>query len=500
MESKVSRRLQQATAQEVCDHIYLPRLEREFASGFACLSDINQAHLLMLHKADLVPGDTAARLAEALLRMEEEGPGAVALDPQREDAYFNYEAHLMALAGADTGGRLHVARSRNDILATSDRMRARDAGLRVLEGLNAVREVAIARASEHAGVVMPGYTHLQSAQPITYGHYLAALADALARDARRIEVAMEGFDACPLGAGAIAGTAFPIQRQETARLLGFSGCVGNSLDAVASRDFAWELMSSMAIAAVTWGRIAQDFYVWATPEFGLIEFPDSVAGTSSIMPQKKNPVVVEYLKGKTGHLIGLLNAAMATVKGTHFTHSGDGNRESMRSLWESAEECARCLALFRLLVDSARPLQEAMLRKARADFSTATDLADALVREAGLSFRQAHHVVGAVVREALDAGLSADAITADMVNAAATAQTGRTIELGSAAVQRCLDPVASVTGRCVEGGPAPSLVRQRAAGQLQALRQSTARAAARRDTLARARAALKAEIAALAAR
>jgi argininosuccinate lyase len=499
MQSKVSRRLQQPTAQEVCEHIYLPRLQREFASGFTYLTDINAAHLLMLHKADLVPTQVAALLAKALVQMQQEGPATVTLDPQREDAYFNYEAHLMHVAGADIGGRLHVARSRNDILATHDRLRARDMGLNVLDALNAARESAVARAAQYAAVVMPGYTHLQSAQPISYGHYLSAVAQALARDATRIEQALASLDASPMGAGALAGTAFPIQRAETARLLGFKGCVENSLDAVASRDFAWELMSAMTIASLTWGRIAQDFYVWSTPEFGLIEFPDSVAGTSSIMPQKKNPVVVEYLKGKTSHLIGLLTAAMSAVKGTHFTHSGDGNRESMRSFWESADECARCLALFKLVIDSATPVEKTMLRKAKSDFSTATDLADALVREFNLSFREAHHVVGAVVRKALDANLAADAITAEMVNSAATEQTGRPIHLSDASVRLCLDPASSVASRSTFGGPAPALVAERTCEQREALEKSKVRAADTRLFVAASRAVLQRELAALAA-
>lgn len=498
MESKVSRRLQQATAQEVCDHIYLPRLNREFSSGFDYLSDINQAHLLMLARANLMPRASAIGLAQALQQMERDGPAAVPLDPQREDAYFNYEAQLMRLAGADAGGRLHVARSRNDILATHDRLRARDAGMDVLDALNNVREVAISRAQQYADVVMPGYTHLQSAQPITYGHYLIAAADAIARDAARIEQALAHIDACPLGAGALAGTTFPIRREDTARLLGFGHCVANSLDAVASRDFAWELMSAMTIASLTWGRIAQDFYVWATPEFGLIHFPDRVAGTSSIMPQKKNPVVVEYLKGKTSHLIALFTASMTAVKGTHFTHSGDGNRESMRSFWESADECIRCLALFRLVLDAAEPVEHTMLRKARTDFSTATDLADALVRESGLSFREAHHVVGAVVRQALDADMAADEITPAMVNAAASRQTGRDIRLDAASVRRCLDPLASVQARSAHGGPAPLLSTQRIAELRGALETARTQAAARRASVAAARATLKQELAALA--
>lgn len=497
--SPVSRRLREATAPEVCELVYRPRLMRDFGSGFRYLTDINQAHLLMLHGAGLVPPEHAGRIARALEQMEREGPDAVPLDPAREDAYFNYEARLMALAGADAGGRLHVARSRNDILATHDRLRARDITLALLDALAALRGAALKQAARHADTVMPGYTHLQSAQPITYGYYLVAVADAVGRDAARLWHALDTLDACPLGAGALAGTAFPIRRDDTAQRLGFAAPVQNGLDAVASRDFAWELMSAMTIAAVTWSRIAQDYFVWATPEFGLIDFPDSVAGTSSIMPQKKNPVVLEYLKGKGAHLTGLLTAALATVKGTNFSHTGDGNRESMRAFWECAEECLRSAQLVTLVIDSAIPLCEAMLARARRDFSSATDLADALVREADMSFREAHHVVGAVVRQALDAGLPADRITSEMVDAAALAQTGRAANLGESLVRRCLDPEAGVQARVVQGGPAPSQVRPRIEALLAELEAARADIAARRQALARARDTLKRDCAALAA-
>lgn len=499
MKSKVSRRLKETTAPEVCEHIYLPRLNREFAAGFRYLSDINQAHLVMLHGAGLLAGRGAGALAAAMLRIEQEGPASVPLDADREDAYFNYEAHLMHVAGADLGGRLHVARSRNDILATSDRMRVRDVALDLVEALCAAREAALEQAQSHADVVMPGYTHLQPAQPITYGYYLAGVAEALERDARRIAQAQPAFDLCPLGAGALAGTAFPIRREESARLLGFSGIVPHALDAVASRDYALELMSAMSIAAVTWSRVAQDYFVWCTHEFGMVDFPDSVAGTSSIMPQKKNPVVLEHLKGKAGHLIGLLTAALSTVKGVNFTHTGDGNRESMRSLWECGDECLRSLKLLTLVLRTARPVEATMLRRTREDFSTATDLADALVRQADLSFREAHHVVGAVVRDALDRGLAADAITPAMVEAAAAEQAGKVIRLSEDAVRACLDPQVSVAARTVPGGPAPDQVRRRVAQAMERLRADRDNSRARRRQLGEARAALKNAVAALAA-
>lgn len=425
MTSKVSRRLTESTAIEVTENIYAPRLAKDFPAVFDSLNDVNQAHLLMLLRVGLIPREPAAQLARALQQIESEGVNAVPLDPSIEDAYFNYEAHLMNVAGAHIGGYLHMARSRNDILATMDRMRARTLATALVDHLCAVRDSALEGALRHSETVMPGYTHLQPAQPITYGFYLVAIAEALTRDVERVRQVERLIDLCPLGAGALAGTSFPIDRDETARLLGFGGLVGNALDAVASRDFALELLSAMTISAVGWSRFAQDYFVRCTAEFNLIDFPDRVAGTSSIMPQKKNPVVLEYLKGKAGHLIGLLTASLATIKGVNFSHTGDASREGMRSFWEAGEESLRCLRLLDLVVRSASPNTGAMAARVRRDFSSATDLADLLVRRCDLSFRESHHVVGAVVRAALDRNLGADQVGIKMLNQVAQDQLGK---------------------------------------------------------------------------
>jgi argininosuccinate lyase len=466
--SKVSRRLAEGTAPEVTQDIYAPRLAKDFPAVFDALNDVNQAHLLMLLRCGLLPHEPAAQLARALRQIETDGVDAVPLDPSIEDAYFNYEAHLMRVAGAHVGGHLHMARSRNDILATMDRMRARELALSLVEHLCTARDTALEGAERHREMVMPGYTHLQPAQPITYGFYLAAIAEALTRDIERMRQAERLIDLCPLGAGALAGTSFPIDRRETARLLGFGGLVGNALDAVASRDFALELMSAMTICAVGWSRFAQDYFVWCTSEFGLVDFPDRVAGTSSIMPQKKNPVVLEYLKGKGGHLIGLLTASLSTIKGVNFSHTGDGSREGMRSFWEAGDECLRCLRLLDLVLRSAKPNAEAMAARVQRDFSTATDLADLLVRRCGLSFRESHHVVGAVVRAAMDRGLGADEVGLDLLDEAALSQLGRSLDLDEDALRRSLDARASVRSRLVPGGPAPDRVEERVA-ELQAI-------------------------------
>ncbi len=499
MESKVSRRLTEPVAKEVCEHIYAPRLARDFQAVFAAMTDLNQAHVLMLARCGLVSPAAARALASGLLRMEAEGPGAVPLDPEREDSYFNYEAQLIRLIGQDAGGRMHIARSRNDLTSALDRMRARDLLLDAGQALLSVEEHALDGAYRFRDVVMPGYTHLQPAQPVTYGFYLAGVAQALARDFGRLSDAWARTNLSPLGAGALAGTAFAIDRDQLASHLGFDGLVENTLDAVATRDFGLEILAGLSQVAIGWSRVAQDYHVLVSHEFQTIEFPDRVTGTSSIMPQKKNPVVLEHLKGKAGQMLGLYVAAASAVKGTHFTNTIDGNRETMRGVWEAGEETLRCLSLFDLVIATARPNAALMRRRVTEDFASATDLADLMVREAGLSFREAHHVVGAVVRAAMDAGLSADGITPEMVDEAAQAQIGRPLGLSGEAVRGSLDPAASVAARTLPGGPAPEAV-ARAVEAAQA-RLETRRAAlvARRTQLQAARDALKRAVRELAA-
>ncbi|AXA54259.1 argininosuccinate lyase [Pseudomonas thivervalensis] len=461
--SKVSRRLKEATAPEVNEYIYRPRLQG-FAEGFDLLGNINKAHIVMLAEQGLIRDEHAAVLARGVLKMEEAGPGEVTLDPSREDAYFNYEAHLIGQIGTDIGGRLHTGRSRNDILATLDRLRCREVLMDLIDALLEVRQTAVNNAEVFADVVMPGYTHLQPAQPITYGYYLSAVEQALARDCKRLTQTLESMNQSPLGAAAFAGTPFNIDRGRTAELLGFDGYLDNALDAVGSRDFMLESLSHLSLLAVFWSRVAQDYFVWSTHEFSLIDFPDSVAATSSIMPQKKNPTVLEYLKGRSGHIVGLLMGASISIKGSNFSHTGDGNREGTRGFWEAAEESLRCLKLLDLVLRTATPNIELAVRRAGEDFSTATGLADLIVQEADLSFREAHHVVGGVVRKAMDAGLLAHQIDTVMIDACALEQLGYPLNLPARKVRDCLDPTANVQARISAGGPSmaslkPSLLR-----------------------------------------
>lgn len=456
-ESKVSSRLGEAIAPEIIANIFAPRLAG-FTEIFRPLTDINKAHVVMLAEQGILSTERAQILARGIIDMEEAGPGAVELDPNREDPYFNYEAHLMNKIGADVGGRMHMGRSRNDITSTLDRLRGRTVLLDLIEALTRLRTTALDQAWRYANAVMPGYTHLQPAQPITYGFYLAGVEQALARDTQRLADTLKQMNMCPLGAAAFAGTPFDIDRERTADLLGFDGTIENTLDAVASRDFMLEIAAHMSLIAVFWSRVAQDFYVWATHEFGLIDFPDSVATTSSIMPQKKNHVVLEYLKGRAGHVLGGFVSAATGVKGTNFSHSGESSRVAVGGIWETAKDVLRCLDLLDLVLRTARPVEDRAARQAAEDFSTATALADTLVRDHDLSFRAAHHVVGGVVRNALERGLPADRIDVEMVETVAREQLGRSLGISEESLRECLDPARNVAARRSAGGPSPEVV------------------------------------------
>jgi argininosuccinate lyase len=395
----------------------------------------------------------------------------------------------MSIAGADTGGRMHIARSRNDLGATLDRLHCRNAALELIDCLHALIAVMLERAEQFADVVMPGYTHMQPAQPSTYGFYLLGLAEAFMRDCDRLDGVWPRINRNPLGAAAMTGTSFRIDRELTASLLGFDGLIEHTQDCVASRDFALELLAICVQMAVTWSRLAQDFYTMVMHEFQTLDLPDRLAGTSSIMPQKKNPVIMEHLKGKSAQVLGAYVAAATAMKATSFSNTIDGNRESLAMARDTFRDCCDCLRLATLMVDAAQPCKARMLRLAERNFSTATDLADALVRDCGLSFRDAHHVVGSVVRMAMDQELGAHEITSEMLDQAARDVIGRPLGMKAATVASCLDPTQAVAARRTVGSPSPNEVRRlvsvlgkalAAAGTTQAQRRSRLAAAEQR--------------------
>jgi len=453
MSSKVSGMLADGLHPTIQSEMLAPALERDFPAALPLITEINKAHVLMLHRQRILATEVASALASAILQLEKQGPSAFTLDPAREDPYFNYEAALIERSSPDIGGRLHTARSRNDLYATMDRLRARTGALAVMASLARLRETALARAIEFRSVTMPGYTHLQPAQPVTFGFYLCGIAKALERDTQRIVDCYQRINVSPLGAGAIAGTSFPIDREMTAGLLAFASAGDHAQDDIASRDYLVEFLSHLSQAATTLGRLAQDLFVMTTHEFQTVELPDSVAQTSSMMPQKKNMSVLENLRAEAAVVLGAHVSAASGLRATHYSFGFDSCCSPFRWAWDAIASTRRALDIAEVVVHAARPRAERMMVLCQENFSTVTDLADLLVREAAIPFRDAHHVVGGVVRACLDGGLSAKQINAELVAEVSNRVLGRRIELHAAQIQAAVDPSAAVEARRNCGGP-----------------------------------------------
>jgi argininosuccinate lyase len=453
MESKVSGLLHEALSREAQTAIFLPWIEQSFSASLPLLTQINQAHVVMLFDVGLLEFDSARALLAVVNQLAAEGSNAFTLDGSLEDVYFNYEAELIRRAGQDVGGLLHTARSRNDLQSALDRMRARDNALSLLNGNLLLRDSLLRQASTYVDCVMPGYTHMQHAQPITFGFYLSGVESSLQRDFERLSGAFRRLNECPLGAGAMAGTTFPIDRNAVSNLLGFAVPVAHALDAVASKDPLLELLTAALFMATTLGRLAQDFYLMSTFEFSMLDLPDSLAITSSIMPQKKNQAVLEFLKGRQSHILGALVTGFASFRAAPFSHVLDSNADCLHWLWQAIEELVSTIPVINQVIERATPNRERMLELAEANFSTATDLADFLVQTKGLTFKQSHHITGRVVRLAINAGLKATEISPDLVSRAAKEIMGSTLVITSDEIVRTLDPREAVQRRRSGGGP-----------------------------------------------
>ena len=359
----------------------------------------SRAHAAMLARAGiLAPGDRDAierGLDEVAAQIE---AGTFRFDEALEDIHMNIEARLTERVG-EPGKRLHTARSRNDQVATDFRLWVRDA-IDGIDGQLADAMQALAdRAAEHAADPMPGFTHLQAAQPVTFGHHLLAYVEMLHRDRGRFADARRRLNECPLGAAALAGTSFPIDRDETARALGFDRPCANSLDAVSDRDFAIEFLSAAALCAVHLSRLAEEFVIWCSPGFGFIRLSDAWTTGSSIMPQKRNPDAAELTRAKTGRVMGALVGLLTVMKGLPLAYAKD-TQEDKEPVFDAADALALSLAATAGMVRDMVPDTGRMRAMAGAGFSTATDLADWLVRVLRLPFREAHHVTGRLVARA----------------------------------------------------------------------------------------------------
>lgn len=453
-------RLKAAPHRALIDHVSAPGLARDSLLLWPYMMQAHLAHALMLRESGIIPTAVADRLLVGLLDLRAAGPSVLDNDPGIEDMYFNVEKYLQDSLGADVAGWLQTGRSRNDHYACVARQWVRAEAIAVAAELCALRERIIHLAERHVDTVITGYTHQQPAQPITFAHYLLAIEVGLTRDLARIQSAWPRVNGSPLGAGSMAGVSWPIDREFLARLLSFDAPLTNSIDAVASRDFAQEVVSGFVLTTLTISRLAADLQQFATWEFGGFEVGDDVAAVSSVMPQKKNPVSLEHCKGACAQVIGAWTAMVVSVKSAPYSHQRETSVESMKAFAEAVLQTKKALALMDATLQSLSVRQDVLARNAAQNFCTATDLADLLVREGGLTFREAHGVVGTAVRQVLEAGDGPAGIDAAVLGAVSKELTGKRVALSDVRVREVLDPRGSVEARSVSGGPATTAVHE----------------------------------------
>jgi len=420
----------------------------------------SKAHVAMLGAMGIVSGEDAVTIERGLdaVAAEYEATG-VPEDWALEDIHMTTESRLAQLIGP-VAGRLHTARSRNDQVATDFRLWVRDAMDEAQAGLEALQKALVTRAGEHADAIMPGFTHLQTAQPVTLGHHLMAYYEMIGRDRSRFADARKRLNRSPLGSAALAGTGFPIDREMTAQALGFDAPTDNSLDSVSDRDFALDYLMAASQCALHLSRLAEEFIIWASQPFGFVALPDSLSTGSSIMPQKKNPDAAELVRGHSGRITGCLVSLMMTMKGLPLAYSKD-MQDDKPPVFEAAGLLALSIAAMTGMVAETRFRTDRMRAAAELGFATATDLADWLVRQGDIPFREAHHITGAAVKLAEQRGVALDALPLDDLKAIDSRIDER--------VFSALSVEASVAARKSHGGTAPDQVRQRVADAAAAL-------------------------------
>ncbi|HET9148524.1 MAG TPA: argininosuccinate lyase [Acetobacteraceae bacterium] len=418
------------------------------------------AHAAMLARTGIIAAEDEAAIRAGLEAIGQEiERGEFTFDEALEDIHTNIEARLIERIG-EAGRRLHTARSRNDQVATDFRLWVRDA-IDAIDGEALALMRALAeRAAEHAGSVMPGFTHLQTAQPVTFGHHLLAYVEMLARDRGRLADARRRLNVSPLGSAALAGTSFPIDREMTARALGFDRPSANSLDAVSDRDFAIEFLAALSILAMHLSRLAEEIIIWMSAPYRFIRLSDAFTTGSSIMPQKRNPDAAELARGKTGRIFGALTGLLTVMKGLPLAYAKD-MQEDKEGVFDAADAVLLGLAATAGMVRDMAPDTARMRAAAGADFSTATDLADYLVRELGMPFRTAHHVTGRIVAAAEAAGVELGELPLPAMQAIEPRVTED--------IFKVLSVAASVASRRGHGGTAPENVAREAARWLEAL-------------------------------
>ena len=421
--------------------------QRLFEQDIAC----SKAHVKMLLDQGIISSDDGSKILNGLDQiLIEIETGKLQFQLEFEDIHLNIESRLKELIG-DAAGRLHTARSRNDQVATDFRLWVRDTIDQLDLQLRDLQAALIELGECHFDTLLPGLTHLQPAQPITFGHHMLAYVEMLGRDRSRLSDCRKRLNECPLGSAALAGTSFPVDRNATALLLGFDRPMPNSLDAVSARDFAAEFLSVAAITVVNLSRFAEEIVLWASPQFGFVELSDSFSTGSSIMPQKRNPDAAELARGKTGRILGSLQALLVVIKGLPLAYAKD-LQEDKEPVFDAADSLTLVIAALTGMLEDMKINKEAMVAALAKGYPTATDLADWLVRELDLPFRDAHHVTGVLVRNAESKGCELAELS--------LSEMQKVEKRINDTVFSVLSVEASAASRTSFGGTAPQLVRE----------------------------------------
>jgi len=416
------------------------------------LLEIHSAHTLMLARQNIIPTADARRCLEAIARLDRPKILATRYDGRCEDLFFYVQELLVEACGEEVAGKIHTARSRNDIDLTMYRMWLRREILRIAEETADARQVLLDLAASHVGTIMPAYTHTQPAQPTTLAHYLLAAVEFLGRDIHRLRAAFATINRNPLGACAITTTGFPIDRDYTARLLGFEGLQVNSYGAIAAIDYLLEAASAVAVLALNLGKLVQDLLLWCTEEFGFLRLSDAYIQISSIMPQKRNPVALEHVRILASKAFSQAQAVLSCAHNTPFGDIVDSEDDLQPLAFSMCADAARALRLFAGIMSHAEVDRERMRLRACGSFLCVTELADTLVREEGISFRTAHRLVAAAVR-AVGREYSAERLVTAMKGLAAET-LGRELGKPREVWMRALDPHHFISIRKIPGGPA----------------------------------------------
>ncbi len=414
---------------------------------------INKAHVIMMADQEIIDQHKAAKLLGALNRIDVKADITKA---DSEDVHMYVEEIVTESVGSEIGGDLHVGKSRNDQVATAIRMKLREDLVGLLLQFTELQNSILATAENHVETVVPGYTHTQPAQPITFAHYLLSFFDTFNRDIERLTESYQRVNLSPMGAGALAATSFPIDREKMAELLGFKGIIENSIDAVGSRDFLLEVQSCLTLAALNVTRLVEDLILWSSLAFRIIDLPDEFSSTSSMMPQKKNPEVLEVIRARMGNIVGDFLAVAITMKSLPSGYNLD-LQEITPKVWKTIE----CISSSLLMLISLLPLlRVSALSSNLLDFTTSTELANILTRKYKLPFRSAHRIVGAMVQELVREKRSLSDATPQLIESVSKRVLGISLKVDLDDIRSCVDPLKVVEAHKVRGGPSPEEIRR----------------------------------------